>query len=270
MDALQFLDRAAKAKPQPLYAVTGDEAFLKREVLAALKTLLLGYADADFAWSAMPGDRAEWSAVRSELDTLPFLSPRPVVVVESADPFVTRFRATLEKYPGQPSKSGVLILDVKTWPSNTKLAKLVPDAATITCKTPRGDQVLRWCTQRASATFNKRLDPDAGAWLLEMVGLDLGLLDQELAKLAVYVGDSPAISRDDVDQLVGRSRAAETFKMFDAIGNGRADDALALLDRLLDQGDEPLKILGAFSWQLTRLARVGRAMADGRTIQGAL
>ena len=40
----------------------------------------------------------DWSVVRADLDTLPFLSPRRVVVIDKADPFVTRYRPTLEKY----------------------------------------------------------------------------------------------------------------------------------------------------------------------------
>src|SRR5947209_19569531 len=101
MDALTFLDKAAKSKPQPLYVLTGDEAFLKRQALDALEKLLLGDADPSLAWSVLPVT-ADWSTARAELDTLPFLSPRRVVVVEQADPFVTRHRAALEKYVGQP------------------------------------------------------------------------------------------------------------------------------------------------------------------------
>src|SRR5258708_7820013 len=81
-------------------------------------------------------------------------------------------------------------------------------------------------------------------------GSAMGVVDQELAKLAVYVGDAKAVTREDVDRLVGRSRNAETFRIFDAIGAGQPGDALALLERLFDQGEEPLQLLGAFSWQL--------------------
>src|SRR5262249_13837502 len=42
MDSLAFLDNVTKAKPQPVYAVYGDEAFLKRRVLLALRALVLG------------------------------------------------------------------------------------------------------------------------------------------------------------------------------------------------------------------------------------
>jgi DNA polymerase-3 subunit delta len=274
MDALTFLDKAAKAKPQPLYVLPGDEAFLKRQVYAALEKLLLGDADPAFAWSALPGATVDWSAVRADLDTLPFLSPRRVVVIEQADPFVTQHRAVLEKYVAAPAKTGVLILDVKSWPANTKLAKLVPDAATIVCKSPEPRDAARVCTAWAKnwapARHGKRLDADAAGWLVELVGPEMGLLDQEIAKLAVYVGDAPAVTRADVDKLVGRSRAAEAFHIFDAIGAGRPAEALAILERLLEQGEEPLQVLGAFSWQLRRLAQAGRHVRRGRSLAAAL
>jgi DNA polymerase-3 subunit delta len=98
----------------------------------------------------------------------------------------------------------------------------------------------------------------------------MGLLDQEVAKLAVYVGDAPAVTRDDVDKLVGRSRAAETFRIFDAIGAGRPADALAILARLFEQGEDPLQLLGAFSWQLRRLAQVSRHARLGKSLTSAL
>src|SRR5262249_2510934 len=147
----------------------------------------------------MSGDTVQWSTVRGELDTLPFLSPRRVVVIESADPFVTEFRGTLEKYVARPSNCGVLVLEVKSWPSNTKLAKLVPEAATIVCKTPQSDRLIRWSATRANEAYQKRLGPDAAAWLVELVGPDMGLLDSELAKLAVYAGNASEITRDDID-----------------------------------------------------------------------
>src|SRR5438045_2484010 len=98
MDSLTFLERAGRAKPQPVYVLHGDEPFLKRQVLAALRTLVLGPDAEDFALSTHPGDKATYAAVRDELETLPFLAPRRLVVVENADPFVTRERARLEKY----------------------------------------------------------------------------------------------------------------------------------------------------------------------------
>src|SRR5262249_52314564 len=134
MDSLTFLDRAPRTKLQPVYALHGDEDFLKRRALHALRELVLGPEADAFGLSTHAGDRAAFAAVHDELVTLPFLSPRRLVVVENADPFVTRHRAALEKYAAAPAATGVLVLDVKSWPANTRLAKLLAGDATITCK----------------------------------------------------------------------------------------------------------------------------------------
>jgi DNA polymerase-3 subunit delta len=73
-----------------------------------------------------------------------------------------------------------------------------------------------------------------------------------------------------VDRLVGHSRAEDTWKIFSAIGSGEAGEALGLLGRLLGQGEEPLKLLGAFSFQLRRLAQAARLHGQGRPLAAAL
>jgi len=262
MDAIDFLNKSRKGPPQPVYILTGDEEFLKRQARIALTPYLLGDADPSFALSAYPGDLSQWSTILSELQTLPFLAPRRVVVIEQADPFVTEHRQKLEKYLLKPA-AGVLILDVRTWPANTKLAKAIPDQATIVCKAPKSAQLPGWCVQRARSEYGKELDQQAAQLLVDFIEPSLGLLDQELAKLAVYVGDRASITAADVDVLVGRSRNAETFKIFDEIGRGNAGEALATLQRLLAGGADPIQILGAFSWQLRRLAKAGRLIRGG-------
>src|SRR5437588_11308651 len=97
MDSLTFLQRSL-SKPRPLYVLHGDEDFLKRQVLAFLRKNLLGEDGDSFALSTYSGDKAVYASVIEDLETLPFLSPYRLVVIEQADPFVTKYRATLESY----------------------------------------------------------------------------------------------------------------------------------------------------------------------------
>src|SRR4051812_45411213 len=122
MDALAFLSKPPKAKRQPVVVLAGDEDFLKRLCRDAVIAAALGDADPTFAVSSFAGDKLDFSPVRNDLETLPFLSPVRVVVVEQADPFVTAHRDALERYAAAPSKIGVLVLDVKAFPETTRLA----------------------------------------------------------------------------------------------------------------------------------------------------
>jgi DNA polymerase-3 subunit delta len=270
MNSLAFLDRLGDAKVLPVYALTGDEEFLKRHVLSGLRELILGPDGAELGLATFPGDKATWAAVHDELETLPFLSPRRLVVVEAADPFVTRERARLEKYVAAPSSAGVLVLDVQSWPSNTRLAKMLPGPATLECKAPPVQQLPEWCRSWCVARHGKELAPAAARLLVDLVGAQMGQLDQELAKLALYAGTAPRVEAADVDTLVGNSRAEKTFKIFELIGNGQSGEALTLLDRLFEQGEDPFKLLGAFSHHLRGLARAARLSGRGTPAAAAL
>jgi DNA polymerase-3 subunit delta len=270
MDSLAFLERVDRLKPRPVYVLHGDEDFLKRQVLTVLRDAVLGEGENAFGLSTHPGDKVAFADVRDELETIPFLTPRRLVLVENADPFVSRFRGHLEKYVALPAATGVLVLDVKTWPANTRLAKLLVGDATIVCKAPTAYRLSAWCTQWAAARHGKQLPGESAKLLVDLVGSEMGQLDQELAKLAIYVGASTRIEIGDVDKLVGNSRAEHMWKIFDAIGAGSAAEALAILDRLFEQGEEPLRILGAFSLQLRRLAQATRWNQQGQLLTTAL
>jgi len=270
MDSLAFLEPAPSTPPQPLYVLHGDEDFLKRQVLATLRERILGGGTDDMGYSTHAGDTATYAAVHDELETLPFLSKRRLVVVDNADPFVTRHRSSLEAYVAKPATTGTLVLDMKSWPSNTRLYRIVPADAVIVCKTPKADKLGDWCVRWAASRYGKALTVAAARMLVDLVGLHMGMLDQDLAKLAAYVGEAKRIDVDDVDKLVGRSREQDTWKIFDAIGGGRTGEALAILARLFDQGEEPLRILGAFSMQLRRLGQAARLAVQGRPLGAAL
>ncbi len=270
MDSLTFLERPRKGKPRPVYVLAGDEDFLKRQVVLALRAWLLGEGDGSFGYSSHAGDKAVWSAVHDELQTLPFLGGHRLVVVDGADPFVTRNRPALEKYVAAPSATGVLVLAVNSWPSNTRLAKLIDANGTLVCKAPAVSRLPEWCARWCQAQHGKALTAPAAELLVQLIGPEMGLLAQELAKLAAYVGDGARIDAGDVDKLVGHSRAEEVWTIFDAIGAGKAGEALAVLDRLFEQGNPPQAVLGAFSYQMRLLARAGRLHAQGKPMPAAL
>lgn len=269
MDALTFLDKPP-AKRQPVYALFGDEDFLKRRCRDAIIALVVGDADPEFAVASYPGDKLDFSTVRNELETLPFLAPARVVVVEPGELFVSEHRDSLEKYALAPSKVGVLILDVKSFPETTRLAKALPDGAKLSCKSPAPANLPGWCAKWAKAGHGKKLVGDAAEMLVQLVGPSMGLLAQEVQKLASAVGPKADITADDVDRLVGRSRAANVFHILDAIGAGKPTDALNILAQLFDAGEDAMKTLGALTSQLRKLATVGRLLTQGQSLGPAM
>jgi DNA polymerase-3 subunit delta len=261
MHALDFVTAAAAKKPVPdVVAVYGDEPFLVRLVLAALKDRVLGTADADFSLSTFDCDGADWRTIADELSTVAmFGGGRRLIIVEDADEFVSRHRAQLEDYVAAPRATGVLTLVVKTWNSATRLAKAVAERGLpIECKAPTEARLVKWLISRAKEPHQAKLEPAAAESLVELVGPQLGLLDQQLARLAVSVPPDQPITAELVQQTVGGWRTKTAWEMLDAAAGGDARTALDQLDRLITSGEQPIALLAQMASTLRRFATATR------------
>jgi DNA polymerase III subunit delta len=270
VSGLDYLAKPAAFPVACVCAVAGDEAYLKSSVLVAMRRQVLGGDEGEFALTTLTGREA---AFRDLVDALAsvslFGSGRRMVIVEEADPFVSQYRQELEEYVARPYQNGVLVLDVKTWPGNTRLAKAVAATGlTIDCKSPNERQIKSWLGQRAKAFHDVRLDAAAADALLELVPPELGILEQELAKLALSAGPGRVIDAQVVRDNVGGWRTRTTWEMIDAAADGRAAVALEQLDRLISAGEKPHALLPQMSSSLRKFAnaaaQVAAAEAAGR------
>ncbi len=270
LHAIDYLADPAAHPPQSVCVASGDEAFLKRRTLLEIRRAVLGSSEGEFSLATFEGKTALLRDIQEELSTLAmFGGGRRLVLVEEADDFVTRYRAELEDYVAKPVSTGVLVLDVKSFPSNTRLYKAV--AATgmlVDCGAPAAAAVTRWVRSWAKQAHGIQLEVAAADALVEAVGPELGLLDQELAKLALTVEAGGKISVTTVTEMVGGWRARTTWEMLDAALDGKAPEAMLQLDRLFAAGENPIALLGQISATLRRLAAamqlIRSAEATGR------
>ncbi|HEY4235612.1 MAG TPA: DNA polymerase III subunit delta [Lacipirellulaceae bacterium] len=269
--AIDYLAQPDKFPLGPVCAVAGDEAFLKREVLKTVRCLVLG-GDRDFSLSTFEGDAAELRDVLDALATATlFGGERRLVIVEEADSFVSEHRSELETYVQQPAKGSVLLLEVKTWPSNTRLAKaVIASGLAIECKSPSEAQIKRWLIQRATAEYGIRLEAAAADTLVEMLPPELGILEQELAKLSLLVGKHGAIDTNVVRENVGGWRTRTTWDLVDAAADGRAAEALSQLHRLIAAGEKPHALLPQIGHALRQLATATRLIEMAESAGGRL
>jgi DNA polymerase-3 subunit delta len=257
--ALDYLAEKSRSPAPGCCVLFGDEPFLKGLVLVELRRVVLGEDEAEFALTRFDGRNADWRTVSDELLTVGlFGGGRRLVVVDDADDFVSDHRGQLENTVARTNRTGTLVLVVQSWPSNTRLAKQV--AATglaVECKSPPQARLVKWLGTLARDRHQAHLERDAAESLIEIVGPELGLIDQELAKLAASANGQP-ISGELVQQLVGGWRAKTAWDMLDAAVEGRTGEALVELDRLLLSGENPIAIMGQIAATLRRFAAATR------------
>jgi DNA polymerase-3 subunit delta len=269
MHATAYLKSPDAAAVPPVVVLHGSEWFLKRECLHHLSRKVL---DGDeVGLTRLPGGTVALADLLDELATRSMWSPRRLVVVEEADAFVKNHRAALEEYADHPVRSSVLVLDAASWPSNTRLAaKVAKTGLELACTPLKPAEAANWIRDHALRAYGKTIAREAAGVLIELVGIELGLLDQELAKLASYVGAAPAISVEAVRTVVGGWRAETTWTMIDAVLEGRSGEALALLDKLLHSGEPAMKLLGGIHFVFRPLGTATEISRRGGPLRDAL
>lgn len=282
LHAVDYLAAPQKHPPKAVSVLFGDEEFLKRHALARLRRAVLGEGDGDLSFRVFEGRTAQLSDVIDELATLAMFGGssgggKRLVLVDAADEFVSRYRPELEDYVLHPKPSGMLVLGVKTFPANTRLFKAVAAAGlVIDCSPPPSAKLGRWLSGWARSAHGVELPQSAAETLVELVGPELGLLDQELAKLALSVGPGKKVTADLLRHSVGSWRTKTTWEMLDAVLDGNVREAMLQLDRLLLAGENPVAILGQISASLRRFAAATRIVLDGEaagrrtSLRGAL
>jgi DNA polymerase-3 subunit delta len=244
----------------------GDEPFLKQLAREHLQHQLLGAMSDDMPCASFLGDEVPLRDVVDELSTVSLFggsNAKRVVFVREADKFVSNYRSQLEDYVAKPKRTGTLVLEVDAWPSNTKLYKAVdqsglaidcrpPEQARGKNKTPDEARIKQWLTDWGRTRHNIHVDARAAQLLLDLVGPVFGMLDQDLAKLALYVPAGGKITADMVRDIVGGWRTKTAWEMIDAAAEGQAAEALLQLDRILQAGEHPLAVFGQIAWSLRR------------------
>lgn len=238
--------------PKPVYALIGSDSFLQMQRLSELlSTLPVDVQRLDFE-----GDRAELAEVLDELRSFAMFGSGKVVVIRDGEEFISRFREQLESYLQHPSDSGTLVLRLSSLPSTQRVAKLIQKIGEIQdCNPPK--RLQPWISERARTAHRVQIDPAAADQLADMIGDDLGRLDNELAKLALQI-NTGKITTADVTQGVAFQREQEMWHMTDELTRGRPADALRRWRQLvqLDTSAE----FRAVTWLTIWLEKVNKAI----------
>jgi DNA polymerase III subunit delta len=251
-----------------IFFLFGDEEYLKEEAAAAIVAAHLDPATRDFNFDQLRGGDVEPETLASICGTPPMMAERRVVVLRDAQALAAnaRMRAAVESLLDRPAPDLVLVF-LATLPDKSKAQfyeRLKRDAVSVEFPPLSGSDLPGWLIDRAQRAG---VDMDtAAARALAGTGSSLGVLVQELAKLADYVGERRKITRDDVAAIVGSVPKQNRWDWFDLVADARFRDARAAIPVLLDAGETGVGLIIGLGTQFLRL---GIAAAGGEKALGA-
>ncbi|MDO5554728.1 MAG: DNA polymerase III subunit delta [Planctomycetia bacterium] len=264
VSALDFLAGPGKYPASPVTVLAGDDSFLLREAARVLQLEILPEEDAEFSLTVYEKGDPSWLTVVKEVSTVAmFGGALRLVRVEQADAFVSRYRDELDAWLEHPAASGILVLVLKSFPANTTLYKKVAKSGLIIdCRAPASDVAASWLVGWAKSRHDQTLTSDAAKLLVELVGDDLGLLSQEIARLALLTGSEQQITESLVAAHVGSWRTKKTWDMLDAALDGHLPEALRQLDLLFAAKADAIGILAQIAPSLRKLANATRIFLE--------
>ncbi|MGD8331772.1 MAG: DNA polymerase III subunit delta [Acidobacteriota bacterium] len=243
----------------PVYLITGSEEFLRRKAIEGILAAVTSDDEPDLAVERIDGDSARMADILDAARSLPLFlqvaeGPARAVLVSGFDGGDKDDGEMLAAYLDAPVEATCLVLEAPALDKRRAAAKaLAASAVTVQCDPPeREADVRRWIENSAQAR-GFEISPEAIAYLLEMIGLDLQQLSQELDKVELFAAAGGRLEARQLERLLGRSREHSVFELTDALVAGHTDVALRVLNRLLDDGEEPVRILAMVSWVIRQL-----------------
>ncbi len=264
--AFDLLTKPSTESVTPLViSVGGDQT---------LRTWVRGIVATGDDVTELDGDVATWETLHDDLLTpsLFDMGERRTVLVRTADPFIKKYRESMERYAAAPSSASRLILEVDSLPANVRLHKIVVrDNWLVECKVPA--RKTRFATQIDMPLLREFLQSyvaprhqcgihnDAIDLLVELLGEELGMLDTEIAKLALFVPLGGKITIKLVQEVTSGWRGKSMWDIIDSIAKGDTAEALQQVDKLFSSGERALALLPQLAWSLRRLG-VATAVVD--------
>lgn len=249
----------------PAYFFFGEEIYFADLFVRELLSLLIPGAAPDFRVDRYYLDETGWGEIIDAARTMPFLfSPWRVIVVRAPERKPDADKGAgkearlvseseeklLKRYFGNPSSRTVLVIilpgRLKKGNAAVRFLSSLPGVVSKDAKPLKEQDIGRWMDEKARS-LGKGLAPEAARRLLEIVGNDLRLLDNELEKLAVFRAEEKHISARAVDEATAWVRDLDPYEFENALEQGDLRKCLIALDGLFKAGERPEQVLSRLS-----------------------
>ena len=251
-------DDAAEAEPSGgVHYLWGDDEFRKERAARAMIEAHLDPATRDFNFDLLRGSETSLETLASVTGTPPMMAEWRVVLIRETESFAnsTKIRAFLKKLATSPPP-GLLVVMMASQPSGSK-ARFYKDMQSLAQSTQFASiseqDAPGWLIAWARETYGRVLEPTAATALASAVGMDLGMLDQELAKLSEVAGEGEPITVETVKAAGTHLPSQDRWAWFDLVGSRKFSEALEGLGILISQGESGVGLVIGLSAHLLRI-----------------
>ena len=222
------------------YVFHGDNELERSELVDDFKRKVGDESVRDLNVSVLDGRKLTLGELQHTADAIPFLADKRLVIVDGLLTRLAGRRTTgedgdeaapsssakdflnglLEYLPHLSESTRLVFVEsqsLKLTHPIVKLAAKQPGKTVVEFRRPGPSELTGWIVKRARK-HGGEIEPQAANRLGSLIGGDLRRIDQELAKLILYVDAQRPVDESDVKLLVADSGLSNIFELVDALG----------------------------------------------------
>lgn len=254
-----------------LYIFHGEEAYLRDYYLGQMKEKLIPAGMEGFNYHLMQGKGLSIQKLAENVDALPMMSPRTLIVVNDYDLFKAPegernlMVQILEDLPEYCCL--VFVYDTVPFKSDARMKKLAgavkSHGQVVQFARQEQHDLVDWIGRRFRA-LGHDIDTADAQYLIFLCGDLMNGLISEIGKIGAYA-QNRRVTRQDIDAVAIPIIDAVVFQMTEAVTRKNFDKAFSVLSDLQRLQQAPIMILAVLGKHLRQLysARVALEMGKG-------
>lgn len=258
----QLKEQLRRREIHPVYVLYGAETYLRDIAAKTIGDLSFGKEDFrdfnDDSFTLTVADNIKNALAAA--DQLPMMAQKRVVKITEVRVGVSANKDTLKEdyfeavkaYLANPSPSSVVIFVADELNGNRKVGKLLKEHAGAVDFSPLDDKALNEHARKLQKN-DAEMSEGVLRHLIALVGPDVRRLTIEIGKLATAALPGKSIDGDLVDALVANVREIPNFDLTDSLVGGDRKRAMRVMTKILNDGAEPIALIGLLSYNYRRL-----------------
>lgn len=274
---IELRKRLENREIEPVYVLYGSEAYLRDLAAKAITEAcfsegnLRDFNDDAFSLNTPDNIRSALAAA----DQLPMMAQRRVVKITDVRVSTSGQKDSLKEehfdavaaYLKDPSPTSVVIFVADELNGNRKLGKLLKECSGAVEFATLDQATLEDWVRQELRRNGVEMDNRTLRHLIALTGPDVRRLTIEIGKLATSALPERVIGIDLVDELVTNVSENENYALSNALATNDAKRTLHVLKKELDNGGEPVALLGLLSYHYRRLLIAKDLMESGADLQ---
>ncbi|ALX48138.1 DNA polymerase III subunit delta [Lentibacillus amyloliquefaciens] len=249
----------------PVYLLYGTESYFIQNITKHITKAVLG-EETEENLSVYDLEETPVQEVINDAETFPFFGGTKLIIANNPSflkgkPDKLPFEHNLDiliQYINQPADYTVLVFTAyyEKIDERKKVSKAMKQHSITAECNPIKDYELKNWIKNLAGSMKVTIEDDVYDMLESELSTNLYQVQNELAKLASYVGENGVVTKDIADKLISHTETNSSLKLVDAVINRKLHEAISIYKDLEKMNEEPIALIALLAFQFRTILSV--------------